>query len=376
MLSLLGLAAGVLTLNAVLSVMNGFQMTYIDSLVEVSSSHLRWLPVADEPDSIEVSTLLSRVPGVVSVLEESESQTLVQSDAGRQRGALVRGLPSDALQKDPGLRTHLKWQEGGLPQRGEVALGSALAASLGAFPGSSVKLTSLSGPSFSLLEPRVLEYRVVGVFGTGYYDLDANWVIANLSDAKVDLAGATDRYFAVKLNHPEDASWMLASLARASGRPEAEFRTWEDFNRAFFQALRTEKSAMMLLVGLMFLVVGVNIAFSQKRAVLEHRDDLALLVATGTTAARLRWVFALEGLIVGLAAALLGTFAGWGVSLGVSSLGLFSSEAFYIPEVPARMIAGEVVGIALACLASATLAAWWASGQVLKVQPGEVLKNA
>ncbi len=44
LLSLLGLAVGVLTLNAVLAVMNGFQLTFIESLMELSSSHLRWTP--------------------------------------------------------------------------------------------------------------------------------------------------------------------------------------------------------------------------------------------------------------------------------------------------------------------------------------------
>jgi ABC-type lipoprotein release transport system permease subunit len=87
-------------------------------------------------------------------------------------------------------------------------------------------------------------------------------------------------------------------------------------------------------------------------------------------------VFTLEGLTVGTSAAVVGTLAGWALSLALGSLGLFSSEAFYIPAVPARMVVDEVLAIAVACIASATVAAGLASAQVLRVAPGEVLKHA
>ena len=48
-LSLVGLVVGVLTLNGVLAVMNGFQLTFIESLLELSSSHVRWTPPEGRP---------------------------------------------------------------------------------------------------------------------------------------------------------------------------------------------------------------------------------------------------------------------------------------------------------------------------------------
>ena len=370
--SFVGLSAGVVVLNSVLAVMNGFQLTYIESLMEVSSAHIRWTDASPQPEALSA---LTQVPGVVSVLDETESQSLVSTEAGGERGAIVRGFPPDALARDQGLAEHLHWESGAMPQAGEVALGSALAQSLGAYPGATVRLTALTGAGFSLLAPKTLEYRLAGTFTTGYYDLDATWVVLTLVDSLEGIAGPQDRLAAIKLKHPEDASWMRVKLAEAIGRPLGEFRSWDEFNSAFYGALRTEKTSMMVLVGLIFLVVGANLYFSQKRAVLEHREDLALLRATGTSERRLRLVFTLEGLIVGSSAAVVGTLAGWALSMALGSLGLFSSEAFYIPAVPARMVAAEVLAIGVACVASATVAAWLASGQVLKVAPGEVLKH-
>jgi lipoprotein-releasing system permease protein len=379
-LSLAGLAVGVLALNAVLSVMNGFQLTFIESLLELSSSHLRWTPAEGLPDP-GAEARLRAFPGVRAVVPTTEGQTLVASAWGGKRGAVLRGFPQDALARDRGLAAKLGLDRGalggpGLPGPGDVLLGAELARALGVVPGDRVRLTSLTGPSFSLLKPQEREMTLKGTFTTGYFEIDAGWVLADLDDARNWFTGPGDFFYAVKLDDGNADQAAARALAPLMGRPGAEFTTWRDYNTAFFGALRTEKAVMMVLVGLIFFVVGVNIYFSQKRAVAEHREDLALWAAVGVRPGRLRAVFALEGLAVGLAAALVGTLLGLGAAWGFGSLDLLSSDAFYLPALPARVLPHEVVLVALACVASSTLAAWLASAGVTRIPVAEVLKTA
>ena len=49
-LATLGICFGVMTLTVVMSVMNGFQMSFIDSILEVSSYHLRALEVPESEE--------------------------------------------------------------------------------------------------------------------------------------------------------------------------------------------------------------------------------------------------------------------------------------------------------------------------------------
>ena len=377
-LSLVSLAVGVLTLNAVLAVMNGFQLTFIESLVELSSSHLRWTPPEGRPSSLEGR--LASEPGVRSVVPTTEGQTLVTSPAGGRRGAVLRGFPADALDRDPVLARRLGLAPQGtgraaLPSPGEVLIGSELARGLGVGPGDQVELTSLTGPGFSLLKPRTVGFLVKGTFSTGYYEIDSGWILANLADALGAFAGPGDFFYAVKLADGNADRVYADRLSAALNRPRGEFSTWRDFNTAFFGALRTEKAVMMVLVGLIFFVVGVNIYFGQKRAVAEHREDLALWAAVGVTPRRLRGVFTLEGLVVGVGAALVGTLLGLGAAWGFGSLDLLSSEAFYLPALPARVLPHEVVWIAVACIASSAGAAWLASAGVTRIPVAEVLKS-
>ena len=49
-LATLGICFGVMTLTVVMSVMNGFQMSFIDAILEVSSYHLRAVDVPEQEE--------------------------------------------------------------------------------------------------------------------------------------------------------------------------------------------------------------------------------------------------------------------------------------------------------------------------------------
>jgi lipoprotein-releasing system permease protein len=185
-----------------------------------------------------------------------------------------------------------------------------------------------------------------------------------------------------------------------------ETRPWRDYNRAFFGALRTEKLLMFVLVGLIFIVVGLNIFQAQRRTVLERREEIGLLRAVGATDRAVRLIFVWDGFIIGLTGAALGmalglliacnigafftilegtvnavinVMNGIAVLFGANGLGngdfaVFSPAVFYIREITARIIPREVIMIFLFGFLSAVLAAWFASGRVSRTKPAEVLR--
>ena len=80
--------------------------------------------------------------------------------------------------------------------------------------------------------------------------------------------------YGVKLKDRYADARMLRSLQSDLGLGPDRAESWRDYNRAFFGALRTEKTVMMLLIGLIFLVVGVNVFHSMRRAVAEKTEDM------------------------------------------------------------------------------------------------------
>jgi lipoprotein-releasing system permease protein len=193
--------------------------------------------------------------------------------------------------------------------------------------------------------------------------------------------------------------------ALSGGGHEFSLRSWRDYNRSFFGALRTEKLMMFILVGLIFIVVGLNIFQAQRRLVLERREEIALLRALGASDTAVRLVFVWDGFIIGLAGSVLGLVPGlliafhipaffsflegavnlfisfinfisdyFGANAGTEEFAVFSPRIFYIKEIPSRVIPREAVLIFLFGFFSALLAAWFASGKVSGAKPAEVLR--
>jgi lipoprotein-releasing system permease protein len=291
---------------------------------------------------------------------------------------------------------------------GSILLGTELARSLGARLGDEVVVFSVDdlfggGEEEEVLGVNTLTVR--GIFRTGYYDYDLGLAIMNL-DTAVKLSGA-ESILGFKLKDRwQDASAMGAlrrafSPQAAGGEPR--WNSWRDYNRAFFGALRTEKLFMFILVGLIFVVVGLNIFQSQRRVVMERREEIGLLRAVGAGETAVRLVFVWDGFLIGL----LG--AGTGMALGIlvasnigavftfverlinffisianylsgsfagsGSFAVFSPTVFYIKEIPSRIIPQEVFLIFMFGFLSALLAAWFASGKVSRTKPAEVLRD-
>ena len=403
-----GLAVGVMALLTVLSVMNGFQLNFIEDILEISSFHIRITDLpgttgGEDPDGDLIRSAAS-VPGIKSVLPFRDIQTLSRGRDGEFTPCLVRALPPDTAELDPDLIRQLNVYQGSfdLSTENTIILGFELAYRLGVYPGDQVSLVSMAGETFSLLSPETRDFRVAGIFRSGYYEFDSGLALISLKGAGL-LADETGYVYGIKLRDRYRDQAVLGALQGASWLGDRKITSWREYNRAFFGALRMEKNAMIILVGLIFLVVGVNIYHSQKRAVMERQEEIGILRTLGASPSRTRQVFLLEGVLIGLLGATLGVLLGllltqnlqevfaaaerignWGVALGNGVLRLLgqtdrllrpvSRAFFYLPEVPVRVLPGETLMIFLFAFLSSVAAAFFASRRVSEIHPARVLR--
>ncbi|MDR2808025.1 MAG: ABC transporter permease [Spirochaetaceae bacterium] len=418
-LAILGIATGVLALIVIIAVMNGFQLGFIESILELSSYHIRlglnpsYLHDEELAGQAEAAVealeeKIRALPEVVSVVPFKEFQGLMRGKRSSQQVAVLHGVPHDALQKDGGMRKELTFEAGSfdLDTDHALLLGTELARLLGVHLGDSVTLISVSGILSEEVETEDTVFTVTGIFRSGFYEYDSSWgyialeLAANLDNTSLSLG--------IKLhNRWQDARTeksIRAFLAQEPDEKIFQLRAWRDYNKAFFGALRTEKLLMFVLVGLIFIVVGLNIFQAQRRTVLERREDIGLLRAVGGGELAVRLIFVFDGGIIGLTGAGIGLILGLLIathisafftlleavvnaiihlinyiasgfsSAGTADFAIFSSTVFYLKEIPSRVIFGEVVLIFMFGLVSALAAAWFASGRVLKTKPADVLR--
>ena len=414
--SVLGIATGVLALTVIIAVMNGFQLGFIESILEISSYHLRVEGLAPEAAG-ELTGRLRSANGVLAVLPFREINVLIRRNLGT-RGALVRGVPPDALEQDQGLAEKLEMEEGffNLDAPRNIVIGAELARHLSVWAGDRISLLSITGGIRDEGDDNY--YTVTGIFRSGFYEYDLGWAFINIATA-AELSGAGEEpselsagpVLGIKLKNrwqdrrAVDEIKKVLALSGIEDDGAVSIESWRDYNRAFFSALRTEKLMMFILVGLIFVVVGLNIFQAQRRTVLERREEIGLLRALGASDIEVRLVFVWDGFIIGFTGAGIGLvlgllvafhipaffsflenavnffiyianlLSGWfGGDAGAEEFAVFSSRIFYIKEIPSRVIPHEAVLTFLFGFLSALLAAWFASGKVSGTRPAEVLR--
>jgi len=331
------------------------------------------------------------VPGATAALPFVDVRTMAANARGKAVALRIKIVPDATLELDAGLAARLEFRSGGLS--GGLVIGSELSRQLDLRVGDTVSLLAVSASEDEGIEAGMVDLPVSGIFHSGYYDFDASLAFLTASVAG-DLAGGELPVIGVKLADRYGDARALAGLA-AAGIVGAE--SWRDYNRAFFGALRMEKSVMMMLVGLIFLVVGVNIFHSMRKAVYGRVEDIATMKALGADSASIRRIFMLDGIAAGVGGAAIGLCAGLLIATNVNTVfsaietiiaflyGLqgssgsgfefFSPDLFYIGDVPVRLSFAETLFITAAGALSAVAAARAASSRVSRIHPSEVLRD-
>ncbi len=400
-LSSVGVAIGVAALIVVLAVMNGFQLGFIEDILEINSYHIRIRTSKELPPAL--LSAVKNAKGVRTIVRIEETQTLIHGELSALQACRVRGVPGDIISRDPDFINQLDIVSGSIDPSlpNGILLGSELAASILARPGSTVSLLTLAGTAGSFA-PETIDFVVTGIFECGYYQYDRSMAVVGLK-AVNELAGeGNDFMYGIKLTNRNALDRGLAHIAEALTGVRYEAETWRDFNRSFFGALRTEKLVMVLLLSLIFLVTGFNTYHSLKRAIFEKREQIAVLRALGARPREVRRVFILNGAVIGMTGAIVGLvlglllagninsvfriievvingIIGWisntlAAGSGTAKVSFFSPVYFYLTEVPVRILYFEAAGIFAFGVYSSLGAAHLASRRISEIKPARVLR--
>lgn len=394
-LSVLGIAFGVTVLIVILAVMNGFQRSFIDTILQVTSAHVQ---LRGDRALLEKAKALA---GFKSFYIFSEEQTVMQGSYGKQEPSVLRAVPTTILHDDEGFSDAITMMEGvfDLSKPYSIVLGHELARVLSVSVGDTVSLLALSGSADTEIFPENAECTVTGLLKTGYYAIDSGFSFISDVTGELLYGARQELTAAVKLKDPE--SDERYSVLISGALPDLKVESWRTYNRAFFGALRIEKSAMFMLVFLIFVVVTVNIYNGMRRSVYERREEISLLASLGAQKDQVRALFIANGFSIGFLGSSIGLLLGLLLSADINRVFLlaesvvnfaieginilfehspltgftiFSPAYFYIDSVPVRIFFGEVFVVFLFGVFSASFAAFIASRKILTLKPAEVLR--
>jgi lipoprotein-releasing system permease protein len=154
----------------------------------------------------------------------------------------------------------------------------------------------------------------VGIFESGFYELDAHWAFTSLASAQRVLA-VQDVVNAIELRLDDihAASEVAAQAEQILGK-ELAATTWMEQNRQILNALRMERVVTVITIGLIQLVAALNILITLVMMVMEKQRDIAVLMSMGARREQIRNIFMLQGVTIGVIGSVLGLVAGYVLS--------------------------------------------------------------
>ena len=366
LISILGIALGVMALIVVIAVMNGFDKELREKIVGVNA-HLviEKLEGIDNPQSlVERLNNTEHIRGAAPFIN---GQALFKAEEA-VTGVLLRGIEYSHERKVTNLEKYLVAGSLDLNDEG-IVIGSELAQRFYLDLGDEVAIISPSGA-------RTFNFKVAGIFTSGMYEYDLNLVLTNIEAAQkiFNLQGRVGG-IGVRLDNLYQAKALGRSLQESLGYAY-HIRDWMSLNRNLFSALKLEKTTMFVIVALIVVVACFNIAGHLIMMVMEKTKDIGILKAIGATNRAISRIFTLEGLMLGLSGTALGAAGGTLLCFLLKTYSFIKlpRDIYYIEKLPVEMRWIDSIIIVVCALAVSLLATIYPARQAAKLNPAETLR--
>ena len=380
-ISIVGVAAGVMALVIALAITTGFSHTLQKNLLGIYA-HVNVLDkngngIDNWRELRRKFLAIPHVTGASPVLfsvvfatgpKQSKGISLQGIDVSSELTVsdTLRHLKEGSLDR---LKTH-----GALPG---IVQGSRLSAEIG-MPLNSI-LTVIS-PQGNLTPfgpiPSSRKFRVVGIFESGFYDFDASWAYTSLDVAQQTLSlQDVVNSIELKLDNLELAPQVAKAAEKIAG-PNFAAQTWMEQNRPLFRALEIEKMVTVVTIGLIELVAALNILIALVMMVMEKHRDIAVLMAMGARREQIRNIFMMQGVLIGVVGSAAGLVTGYTICYFADRYRWLrlDDQIYALSYVPFEAHAIHGLWIAGAAILVSFLATIYPARSATRIVPVEVLR--
>ncbi len=386
LISMAGIAIGVLVVITVLSVMNGFKTEVREKMLDFAS-HVTVTGFDGRlADWRPLERLVEDHPEVLALAPFVEAQTmLIHND--QVNGVYMRGIL-------PELETEVSEVAGRMVagslaalEEGEfrIVLGEMLARLLGVGLGDKVTVVSPKAAVTPVgIRPRLKRFTVSGIFRIGMPQFDRNVALIHLDDAQLlmqlggEISGVHLRLQDL-LKAPELTYRLRLELA-----PDYFASDWTQRHKAFFRAIEMEKTILMIIMTLIIVVAVFNIVSALIMVVVEKQGDIAILKTMGMTPRRILRIFVIQGCVIGGGGTLLGVAGGVALASYLSDIAAWvekasgykflSPDVYPISEVPSQLLASDIILTAVLAFFLTVVATLYPAWRAASVRPAEVLR--
>jgi lipoprotein-releasing system permease protein len=384
-ISVIGVAAGVMALVIAMAVTTGFRNTLQRSLLG-ALAHINVVPKVPGEGLEDWRALMARLraaPHVTAAAPALYSPVLIVGAVNSKAGVL-KGIDVDAeLAISEMLR---KLKEGSLDCLRDpsaklpcILLGKHLVDDSGIRVRNHIKVLSPEGGDMNPLTgpvPTARPFIVSGVFESGFYEFDDGYAFASIA-AVQKMLGLEDEVNAIELKVDDlnRAPEIALDLQKLLG-PHFTATAWQEQNRRLFDAMNGEKIVTIIIIGLIELVAALNILIVLVMMVMEKYRDIAVLMSMGARRQQIRAIFMLQGVLIGVVGSAIGLVLGYTLCYFADKYKWIriDESVYAFSYVPFETHWVHAIWIAAVAIAISFLATLYPARNATRILPAEVLR--
>ncbi len=383
-ISILGVAAGVMALVIALGVNNGFRSTLQKNLLG-AMAHIDVKPREPGPGIENWRDLAARIrklPHVTAVSPALYSPVFVTGPL-QSTGAILKGIDvdaelaiSDALRRlKAGSLDRLRDPQAKPPG---IILGARLVEDTGMVLHSNVYVISPQGGDLTPFGtvPRPILFRVTGIFESGFYEVDDKWAFTSIA-ATQQMLHIPDAVNSIEVNVDDlnRADVYAKAIERVAG-PQYTTVTWKEQNRQLMSALNMERIVTIITIGLIEIVAALNIFITLVMMVMEKYRDIAILMSMGARLGQVRRIFMMQGVLIGVVGSAIGLGVGYTLCYYANRYRWvrLPQDVYALSFVPFEPRWIDGVWIAALAILVSFLATLYPARNATRIAPAEVLR--
>ena len=329
--SFLGIMLGVAILIIVMSVMNGFKTDLTKKILGLNP-HVVIQPNSFQIDKRYISSLKKNFEDITISKSYSGEGIVISND--KAKGVILKGIDKSEKKIIEFFENFTSQGDLNNFNSNKVFIGSELAFNFTLKKDDTINLmtSSFVGTPLGNL-PKQENFKVAGIFNTGFIEFDQNVIFINIEDAlSIFNKDEKDQNIEIYLEDPLKANFYKENIQKLN---ENYFiYTWSDLNKSLFSALKVERNVMFIILSLIIIVAAFNIISGLTILIKNKTKEIAILKTLGFTNRSIKKTFFLTGLTIGFFATLSGILLGILFSVNIEKIRTFLSRVFNLEIFP------------------------------------------
>lgn len=361
----LGIAIGVSVQIFIGSLIEGLQIDLVDTTIG-SQSQITVTGTKEEERIADyasvIDTIQNETEGVEHVSPVAEGQALIHY-ADDNYSIFLRGLDFAESEGIYGIEERLT--EGVLPTaENEILIGKNLLEDTEMTIGEEVEiLTNVGEPQTAV---------VTGVFDLENANLNSTWILSTMETAQT-LFDYGEEATSIEMQVTDVfAADQIAQQIREVLSDKVEVSNWKDDNQALLSGLEGQSYSSYMIQIFVMISVLLGIASVLAITVVQKSRQIGILKAMGIRDGASSLIFLFQGMLLGIAGAVLGIALGLGLTYAFSTFALNPDGT---PIVPLYINPNFIALSAAFAIVVSTLASLIPARKSSKLDPIEVIRN-